>query len=273
MSVQLQDPESNVFTRPVHGALEFAIARLLAPVWLAVWLAVYPRGRDAVLWTYHDELRSARAGDRWRRALGFLLHLPQFASDQAAAEGDPATQTSGEPPGPPPPAPGGSGLGSPRKVVTILVGWAIAIALIVIAVVMWLDAFGSLFGLLDDETLSGDQVGALAAMVVVATAPLLAVHERRRFSWTPAHRSERDAGLPARAGWGLGLLVFAILAAVVWLRVIGEYFYALDATVAITFAEAFGLGVMALIAASPLGYVVWRRHTQRPLRAARWSRE
>ena len=49
VSVHLQASESNVFTRPVHGALEFAIARLLAPVWLAVWLAVYPRGRDAVL--------------------------------------------------------------------------------------------------------------------------------------------------------------------------------------------------------------------------------
>ena len=171
------------------------------------------------------------------------------------------------------PPPAGGGLGSPRKVVTILVGWVIAIALIVIVVFMWLDAFGSLFDLLDDETLSGDKVGALAAMVVVATAPLLAVHERRRFAWTPAHRAERDAGLLARAGWGLGLLVFAILAAVVWLRVIGEYFDALDATMAITFAEAFGLGVMALIATAPLGYIVWRRHTQRPLRAARWSSE
>ena len=40
----------------------------------------------------------------------------------------------------------------------------------------------------------------------------------------------------------------------------GEYFSALDDDGAMAFPEAIGLGLMALIAAAPLAYVIRRRH-------------
>ena len=72
-----------------------------------------------------------------------------------------------------------------------------------------------------------------------------------------------------RLGWGLAAAVSGLLALFVWLRMMGEYFSALDDDAAMAFPEAIGLGLMALLAAAPLAYVIRRRHWIRPTRPPR----
>ncbi len=264
-------PAPRAAARPLHTVLNLLVIQVLGRPWTALWLALYPQARPAVLWTLREEIATAPSEERWRRALGFFAQLPRFAAAQSEAEGNPSTRTGGEPPEPPRDGDGAGNARSLWRAAGGVVGWTAAIALIVLAVVMWLRAFGTLFDLLDNDALrgaalsgnalSGDATGALAVMIAVATLPLLLIHERRRFAWTPLGRGEAGTAL-LRFGWRAALVAFGLLALVVWLRTMGAYFESLGegGVVEMGFSAALGLAVMAGIAAAPLGYAVRRRH-------------
>ena len=246
----------------LQTALGFVTFTVMGRPWCAFWLWLYPQARPAVLWALHDEVAAAPAGERWRRGARFLLRLPWFASAQAAAEGEPATRTDGDPPEPPSERPGIGDARRAGRVALEALGWVVALLFIAIAVVMWLRAFGTLFDLLDERPVPGTAVGALAVMMVVATLPLVLVHERRRFAWTPRWRAGTDQSVIVRIGWRLALAAFGFLAFVVWLRVVGGYFDGVEdgGIVTIGFSAALGMAALVVLAAGPLLYVVVRRH-------------
>ncbi len=241
---------------------DFLILSLFARPWLWAWLSIYPDARSAVLWAYHDEISAPSAALRWRRALAFFAHLPQFASAQAGAERDPGTATGGEPPQPPSRSSAAGRAGTPRRIVTGVRGGAVLLAAAFIAIVMWLLVFGTLLDLLDSGGIVGGNPGALVVMLIVATVPALLVHERRRFGWTPANFADRDESAPARWAWRLATLVFALLALIVFVAVLGQYFDALDidGRVMISFSTALALAALVALFAAPFAYVVRRRY-------------
>ena len=197
------------------------------------------------------------------RAARLLPRIPQLAAAQSAAEENPAMRTGGDPPESRPPAPG-RGWSAPLRGVREVAFWAAALLFSVLALVMWLNAFGTLFDLLDTDAPGlASAVGALAVMLVVSTGPAALLHLRERLAWTSAARRAAHESGGARLGWSAALVVFTLAAFVIWLRVMGAFFDALEGSaVLITFEEALALAVMSALAAAPLGYVIVRRHRE-----------
>ena len=250
-------------THPLHWLLNLVIVQIAGRGWMTLWLAVFPQGRAAVRWMLHEELMAGPANRRWQRALPLYARLPLIAKAQEDAEADELSRTSGQPPELPPEAPPRGAF--PWRPIVGALGWAVALVFVVVAVIMWLQAFGTMFGLLDDERVTGSAVGALAVMVIVAALPVALLHERQRFSWRPARLRESTERGPARWGWRAAALLFAVGALIVWIRTMGGYFEALPdngALVTISFSSALGLAAMVLLAATPLSYVLWRRHVE-----------
>jgi len=249
--------EGGVFDR----ALALMVIGGLGRVWLALWLAVYPRSRAIVMWTYYDELTAVNGRARWRRAVRFMAHLPQFASAQNEAESQPATQTTGEPPdvgG----LPNGTGAGSGLPALTgRLVLYVVMAVFALLAVVMWINVISHMGEMLDDfgrATVS--EVVALALMLIVAMTPIALIHERRRFRWT-RRETQCDESLGAHAVWRIAVVLLGAIALVMWGMVMGEYFDALDRfrpTVALS--ETTAKALIAVISSVPLAYIVRRRH-------------
>jgi hypothetical protein len=247
----------NVFDR----AMAFVVIGGLARLWLALWLAVYPRARTAVEWTYYDELMAVDGGARWRRALRFTARLPQFASAQNAAESEPATQTNGEPPddASSPNGTGASG-GLPELAGRLLL-FAVMAVFALLAVVMWINVIDRMAEMLDEfGQLKVSEVAALALMLVVAMTPIALIHQRHRFRWT-RRATQLSESLGAHAVWRVAVLLFGAVALVMWGMVMGDYFDVLgEAPGGTALSDTAAKALMALIASVPLAYVVRRRH-------------
>ena len=248
-------------TRPLDALLNVLVVSLAMPVWLQLWLRLHPAAGAAVRWTLYDDLTTVAPRDRWRRAAQLLPRIPQLAAAQSAAEQNPATRTGGDPPESGPPA-SGRGWGGALRGVREVAFWAATLLFSLLVVVMWLNAFSTLFDLLDAHAPGlASAVGALSVMLVVATGPAALLRLRGRWAWTPASRRTAQESGGVRLGWGAALVIFTVAAFVVWLRVMGAFFDALkNGGVLITLEEALALAVIVMLAAAPLGYVIIRRH-------------
>jgi hypothetical protein len=253
----LRGEGGNAFDR----AMALIVIGGIGRVWLALWLAVYPRSRAVVRWTYHDELMAVDGRARWKRALQFMMQLPRFAASQSEAESEPSTQTNGEPPdiGNLP-----SGAGAGAGLVDLagrLVRYLVMTVFALVAVVMWINVIGDMAEMLDDfGRATFSEVVALALILVVAMAPIALIHQRRWFRWTrpESHVGESPA---AHAVWRVAVVLFGAVALLIWSMVMGDYFEVLDRlrpTAALSDTAAKAL--MVLIASAPLAYVVRRRH-------------
>ena len=247
---------------PVHSTLNLLVIGIFGRAWLATWLRLFPSGATTVRWTLHDDLSSAPSHLRWRRAIGFFAQLPSFAADQAEAESTPATQTGGQRPEGGPPKPNASALGwSPRRVVRD-VGFALAAMIaVVVALVTWVNGFGTLFELFDRHAVTGAATGAIAVTLVYGTLPMALVYNHRFFAWTPARRADRDETVQQRVTWWLASAGFGLLALVIYAGVLGEYMDNYDwRGIDLSFGAAFGMAVVALLGVTPLAWVVRHRY-------------
>ena len=247
------------------GVFDRAMARIviggIGRVWLALWLAVYPRSRAVVRWTYHDELTAVDGRARWRRALRFMARLPQFASAQHEAESESATQTNGEPPDLSSlPSGAGAGSGLPALVGRFVLYIVMAV-FAVVAVVMWVNVISYMGEMLDDfGRTTVAEVLALALMLVVATTPIGLIHQRRWFRWTRSE-TQIDESAGAHAVWRVAVVLFGAVALVMWGMVVGDYFDVLDRIrLTVVLSDTTAKALIALIASVPLAYVVRRRH-------------
>ena len=245
----------------IDRGLELIVIGGLARIWFALWLAAYPRARTVVEWTFYDELVTVEGGARWRRALRFMAHLPQFASAQNEAESTPPTQTSGEPPDAARRPNGAGASGGVLEVAGRILLYAVMVVFALLAVVMWINVIDRMGEMLDRfGQVRVAEVVALGLMLVVAMTPIVLIHQRRWFRWT-RRESQLGESLGAHAVWRVAVILFGAIALVMWGMVMGEYFDVLgEGPARAALSDTSAKALMALIASLPLIYVVRRRH-------------
>jgi hypothetical protein len=74
---------------------------------------------------------------------------------------------------------------------------------VVVALVTWVNGFGTLFELFDRHAVTGAATGAIAVTLVYGTLPVALVYNHRFFAWTPARRADRDETVQQRVTWWL----------------------------------------------------------------------